>query len=387
MRNIITTVLSIMLVVLIVYYASNAIQFSLPLYLTQLSVTLATVGIIMSIANLIRVPVAFMSGIATKSYGRHKVLTVGCAMFAISILLLASCNIAIISLSRAILGISAAFFFPTIWMLVSDIAARTGATGRIISIGNAVSSFGMILAFASSGFIINLFGFRKFFLMIGILLLLLTLPLSRVAKRFSSEQLVKIGVAIRDCATLLKRRSFVLVLIATLIEMYVLYSWLTFTQIYMKNIGLSEALIGLVMSAEVATYAILQPLVGHIIDRLGLRSVLLLCTSPIYGLLLAYIPYTRTVLSLTLLMIGIALVSSPYVSTILYILTRMSSEKERDLAVSVLFTLIYVGIGLGQVLTGIIAEYSMTIAYLHLAIIISTLSIIGIVLYHNLQQR
>ena len=176
----------------------------------------------------------------------------------------------------------------------------------------------------------------------------------------------------------MKRSILLIMFICCAFEWYALYSWLMLTPIYFTTIGISKEYIGLLLALEVVVYMSLQPIIGHVIDKLKHRSSILLVTALVYGILLSVLPYVSDILLLTLLMIGIAITSAPIATTIFSITSMYTPSEVKGFTMGLLFTFGYIGAVLGPLITGYLAELSIHLAYTHLVIPLAILSILGI---------
>jgi MFS family permease len=161
------------------------------------------------------------------------------------------------------------------------------------------------------------------------------------------------------------------------LEWYLLYSYWMLFPLYMNNLGYSAEVIGLLMTLESLVYIASQPLIGYLIDKYRPRYVLLLTTSSIYGASLAYIPYCRDLLHIALVLVMIALSSSTIAPVILARVSEVSGDL-RAFAMGLLFSGGYLGMTLGTIMSGYLAQESFYSAYGHLVIPGLIISVIAI---------
>lgn len=378
-----SSIFCIVFAVFISYFVGNVLVPVLPLYLKYLGYTTGIIGLVVSLAAFARIPITLFAGFLADSIGKFRALAIGCTACSIAILLLLSANIYLIAIGRLVAGLFGAFIAPVLWAYATSIASRVGRTGKLVSMLNMVTNLSMVTAFALSGLLVTYLGYYLLFVLLAVLLLLAPLPVYFIKEDFVKRSSgFDIREFVRPISDIIKNyKSVILLCICCLLEWYVLNSWLMLVTLYMNSIGISKSMIGLALSIETLLYMILQLFVGHVIDKLGERSSILLLSSIAYAIILLSIPYLKSEVHIILALIGLGIASSPIFSTI-FSLTSMHSPPERKgTSMGLLFMFGYIGAAVGPLMSGFLANIEFRIAFLHLAIPLTLLAMLGMVLY------
>jgi len=311
----------------------------------------------------VRIPLTLISGIIVDAFDKGRMLVIGTVFSAIGILLLLSRILALIITGRVLVGVFGVFLTPTIWALISEESFKVAIHGRILSSANALTAVASILAPAVAGYVASTYGYDAVILASALLLFGVT-PLvwivSPKIRRYRTllEVVHRIPNIIRD----VYRYSVVLAL-----EWYMLYSNMMLLPLYMDNLMYNAEVIGFAIALETLIYALSQLLVGYIIDKHRSKYTLMLSTALVYGFSLTYIPHCKDLLQIIFVLAVAALSSSPISSVVMTRATEVSSEPG-TLTMGVLFSFGYMGMTLGTVISGYLAQSSYQLAYGHLII-------------------
>ncbi|MGC9009455.1 MAG: MFS transporter [Sulfolobales archaeon] len=359
--------------IFILYLSSFLINFILPLYLEAIGYAPLLIGFLVGILGIVRVPLSPTAGLIADIIGRRITLVLGSVFSSLGIMLLLLKDFSVLILGRVLVGFFGVFLVPIAWALVSEKASVLGASGRIMAIANALSAIAGALAPVVGGYLASTYGYETVIILSAIFFLsVITLVGAAPSERRKGHVDTKIR---REIISTLRRIFRYSILLA--LEWYLLYSYWMLFPLYMNNLGYSAEVIGLLMTLESLVYIASQPLIGYLIDKYRPRYVLLLTTSSIYGASLAYIPYCRDLLHIALVLVMIALSSSTIAPVVFARVSEVSGDL-RAFAMGLLFSGGYLGMTLGTIISGYLAQESFYSAYGHLVIPGLIISVIAI---------
>jgi MFS family permease len=234
----------------------------LPLFAENLGATGLWIGLIFSAYSLSRLVFLPLAGKLSDVYGRRNILLIGLFLYSvISLLYTISANPAQLSIVRLLHGISSALIIPVAMAAAAETSER-GEEGKTLGMFNQAIFLGLAAGPILGGFTSDFFGYKATFVsvsLIGFITLLvafLTFPEGRIKQREG-----KIKLSRRILAAFLFR----------FLNSLGRGSVITFLPIYLGLLNFSASTIGILLSVNLLTSALIQPSSGKLSDRMGAK--------------------------------------------------------------------------------------------------------------------
>lgn len=250
-----------------------------PLYARQLGVSIAEVGLINAAFFLMAGLLSFPMGMAADRYGSKMVAAGGVLLLALTAFLFNfSTTFAMLAGAYLMFGAGIAAFGPTMMALVARIAPPTHL-GRAYGWYTTALFGAMSLGPALGGYMAGVLGFGSVFFAIGCLLLcdlgalLLLLP-GRKTYDSTAPAPVAIGPTLK---ALFANRPVMGAWLVTLGACFGLGMFISFIPLHARAQGLDAGHIGLVFFSQGLANGLSRIPFGWLSDRLGRRSVLVVC--------------------------------------------------------------------------------------------------------------
>ncbi len=237
------------------------------IYLDEIGISLANIGIIYAIGGLVGGLVHFPIGELVDTYGRKILLIIGTAgypIFAIGVAIARSAP------QFAALDVMVEFFGTVFWVAIManlfDVV-RKGKEGREISYSNIMIYSAAASAPFIAGFISQLFGFVNLFYIsaiIGVSAIPLAFLMREQIPKKKKFKLVNLKKKLVDVFRLYEFKLFAIIDISL---NFIWTIWVIYMPIYLENQGFSNSLIGTIVSVNYIAIALLQIPLGKLIDK------------------------------------------------------------------------------------------------------------------------
>ena len=262
----------------------------LPLYADSLGVSIATVGLVISVFGLARFLTNMPTAVLSERFGRRAVLIGGPLIAAAGNALAGTVDsLAPLLVYRFIAGVGSAAFITGAVIFIGDISTPANR-GRLMSIYQGSFALGITIGPAAGGLIAELFGLRAPFFAVGVVSLLsgvwafLRVPETRPSPDDAEDTGRPSGTHGGPLAqesrwskySFLKSRDFILV---GLVFLVVFFSrgGAQFTLLPLKGadeLGLSPGQIGAIFTIPPALAFLLLPFAGSVSDRFGRKTTI-----------------------------------------------------------------------------------------------------------------
>jgi DHA1 family tetracycline resistance protein-like MFS transporter len=183
--------------------------------------------------------------------------------------------------------------------------------GRAFGIYNAIKGAGYVIAPALGGFLIHSYGFAMIFIVsasVGGLALLLSLLLP--SDQNKSESLEDDAITLRQFFLIFQERPLLPVYAIIVINMFLVGILFGFLPVYLYGIGYTPLGSGSVVSVATCSYLFVQPLAGHVGDKIDMQ------TTVVFGLLIAALAIVAITFTSGAILIGIAVAAGAGIGTV-----------------------------------------------------------------------
>ena len=254
-------------------FGAHIVATNLPSYAQVAGVGAFTIGVLIAVYDFAEVFAKPLAGVLADRRGMKLTLLGGLAVFIGGSLLFLVLPAKLLIAVRFIQGLGAAALSTVSLALV----ARTFKDGRGKAFGiyNAIKGAGYVVAPAAGGFLTQWRGFDTLFAVSAAVgafafLLCLMLPGGPPAKLDDDDEL-----SLKQLLGVFKDRRFLPIYAVIVINMFLVGILFGFLPVYLHGIGYSAGASGTLLSVATLSYLLVQPLAGHLADRLSpARTVL-----------------------------------------------------------------------------------------------------------------
>jgi len=337
------------------YFAWMMRQMLIPLYAKYSGASVEAAGLIMSSMMLVTCFFAPLFGLFSDSLGRKRVIVLGLIIGAISTSIFGSVReIRMMILISMIFGLSDAAFAPTAHALVGDIT-HAKQLGRSYGLFHTVLQLGQLIGPFLGGFFILLYGYLNSFILAGAIFFLgfiAALNLPRGTRIRSSKRL-----DVRKTIKVLWHNKLILISYGSVFSLT--FGWgviYTFLPLYGLYLGLSTAIIGMLLTAQPIANVIIRGPIGEISDRVGRRLLFLSIAIPIAVLATAFLGVFTHVAILMILMVLVGMGSGVTLTIGSAIIAKETSQETRGVAMGIHVGALHGGMGLSPAIIGMVAS-------------------------------
>jgi len=342
----------------------------LPIVIVEFNLSYAASGSVIAVSALSMTALQAVTGYVADRVNRINFLFVGLATVGVGTILVSlSSDYVQLLAFQCLVGVGASVYHPIGYSLVSDMV-ESRKRGKALGLGSAAGDMAVPIAFASSGFLAFVLGWRNIFRLWGLITVIIAVivPLMIAEPRKSG---------LHSNAKSRSTREIVTTLIPVIVVMglagacYKIVS--SFTTTYLTTFGLSIELANGVTALMMALGAVGAVVEGALADRLGERNAILLATVML-GALSAISANVGNVylLSITVFISGFALLGvwPPFYS----IIARSTSSGARAFMYGLLFAIAWSFGSIFPYISGVFADiFGLQVIY----IIVSFVSLLA----------
>jgi MFS family permease len=243
----------------------------MPLFAAKLGGGPVQVGIIngafMLTVSLLSIP----AGLLADRTGRKVPIIVGLAAAAVSSLLVTLCNQPGQMVAAYILfGVGLAAFAPAMLSLVADLVP-SNRLGQAYGWYTTAIYIAMTLGPAMGGYLAKVLGLRQVFFVSGGLLAAVTMIALLVLPKGPSRHAMLLPLTLAGTLSLLRNRSLLACLLATVGSCIGFGVFLTFLPLYASQLGYDAAQVGLVFAAQAVINVVGRVPIGRLADHYDRR--------------------------------------------------------------------------------------------------------------------
>lgn len=333
-----------------------------PLFLTSLGVSVAAVGLLYNIRNIVETIIRTPVGILSDKLGKKRLMSLGLILLSVSPLIMALSNDPILPLFAMLLGgLGVSIYYPPSEAYAASLYPpdKIGEAMGRFHLGWAISAIigplvGGLLALAFPSFRqIYLIASAVTFGSVGIIFLFTREEANNrsVSQEFSST--LKSFPA--TVATLLKNKRVIIALVIVFIHSFTNWWIPAFFPLFASGIGFDVTMIGIALTANSLLMGLALPLMGKISDRVGrLKPVVSGLMFSIIGF--ALIPISKDALMIIFLMAIIGLGAALVFPVSQALMFEAVSDGEKGAGAGLWGTLMSLGGALGLFATSLITS-------------------------------
>jgi MFS family permease len=292
-------------------FGAHIVATNLPPYAEMVGVGALMIGLLIAVYDFAELFAKPAAGFIADRRGMKLTLLAGIAIFILGSLLFLVIDPRWLLLVRFIQGLGAA----ALSVVSITLVAKYFATGRGKAFGiyNALKGAGYVIAPALGGFLIHGYGFAMIFIVsaavgVAALLLSLFLPSDRSGKAKLEDD--DDDMSFKEFLLIFREPRLLPIYGVIVINMFLVGILFGFLPVYLHSIGYTPLESGMTVSIATASYLLVQPLAGHLADRVSVRATVL------FGLLLAAATISVVTFTSGALLIVVAILAGIGIGTV-----------------------------------------------------------------------
>jgi len=243
----------------------------LPIVIKEFSLSYAAAGAIITASAVLMTSLQAMTGYVADRTNRITFLFVGLTTLSIGTILVSfSTNYIQLLALQCLMGIGASIYHPICYSLLSD-TFESGKRGKALGLGSAAGDVAVPVAFASSGFLAFVLGWRNIFRIWGLVtaIVAIIMPLIITEPRKRKPHSTTTSRSTKEIVT-----PLILVIIVMGLASACYRIVCSFTTTYLTTFGLSIELANSVTALMMIIGAVGAVVEGTLADKLGERNVI-----------------------------------------------------------------------------------------------------------------
>jgi MFS family permease len=256
-------------------FGAHIVATNLPSYAELVGAGAFMIGLLIAVYDFAELFAKPFAGYTADRRGMKLTLLVGLVVFILGSLLFLMIPPRFLLLVRFIQGLGAAALSTVSITLVAKYF--TAGRGRAFGIYNAVKGAGYVIAPALGGFLVRAAGFSMVFIVsaaVGALALVLAsfLPSdSREGEKLDDDD----DMGFKEFLLIFRDPKLLPVYAVIVVNMFLVGILFGFLTVYLHGLGYTSFHSGIVVSVATGAYLLVQPLAGHLADRMPIRQTVL----------------------------------------------------------------------------------------------------------------
>lgn len=262
-------------------FGAHIVATNLPWYAETAGVGAFMIGLLIGVYDFAELFAKPFAGFIADRRGMKLTLMAGLGIFILGSLLFLFVDPHLLLLVRFVQGLGAAALSTVSITLVAQLFPE--GRGKAFGIYNAIKGAGYVIAPPIGGFLAHRFGFSAIFVAsagIGALALLFSLLLPKDREKAALDD-DDDEITLRQFFLIFKEPRLLPVYAVIVINMFLVGILFGFLPVYLHTLGYTPLNSGFVVGMATGAYLLIQPLAGHLADRIEIRRTVLA------GLLLA----------------------------------------------------------------------------------------------------
>lgn len=291
-------------------FGAHIVATNLPSYAELVGAGAFMIGLLIAVYDFAELFAKPFAGYTADRRGMKLTLLVGLVVFIMGSLLFLVIPPRLLLVVRFVQGLGAAALSTVSITLVAKYF--TAERGRAFGIYNAVKGAGYVIAPALGGFLVRSSGFAMVFVVsaaVGGVALCLASLLPRDADR-SARLDDDDDIGFKQFVSIFKDPRLAPVYAVIVVNMFLVGILFGFLPVYLHGLGYTSLESGVVVSIATGAYLLVQPLAGHIADRVEIRRTVLI------GLLLAALAVITVTFTSGYLLLAVVIVAGIGVGTV-----------------------------------------------------------------------
>jgi MFS family permease len=252
-------------------FGAHIVATNLPPYAQAIGAGAFVIGLLIAVYDFAELFAKPLAGFIADRRGMKLTLLAGLSMFVAGSLLFLAINPRLLLVVRFVQGLGAAALSTVSISLVAEYFSE--GRGKAFGIYNAIKGAGYVIAPAVGGLIIRGYGFAMIFVVsagVGLVALLLSCLLPRQGKVELKDD--QDEITLRQFFLIFKEPRLLPVYGVIVINMFMVGILFGFLPVYLYGKGYTPLESGSMVSVATFSYLLVQPLAGHIADKMDIRK-------------------------------------------------------------------------------------------------------------------
>lgn len=283
---------------------------NLPAYAEKVAVGAFMIGLLIAVYDFAELFAKPLAGFVADRRGMKLMLLVGLIIFIVGSLLFLVIPPKLLLLVRFVQGLGAAALSTVSISLVAKLFSE--GRGRAFGIYNAIKGAGYVISPVIGGWLAHRHGFAMIFVVsagiaIAALLASLFLPGDRTENADLEDD---DELSLKDFCLIFKEPRLLPIYGAIVINMFLVGILFGFLPVYLHSIGYTALQSGSVISVATLSYLLVQPIAGHLADKIEIRITVL------FGLFLGAAAIIATTFTSGVTLLGVVIVAGLGIGTV-----------------------------------------------------------------------
>lgn len=262
-------------------FGAHIVATNLPSYAEKVGAGAFMIGLLIAVYDFAELFAKPLAGFVADRRGMKLMLLIGLVVFIIGSLLFLIIHPKLLLLVRFIQGLGAAALSTVSISLVAKFFPK--GRGRAFGIYNAIKGAGYVISPVLGGWLAHRYGFAMIFVVsagVGIAALLASFFLPR-DKNEKADLEDDDELSLKQFFLIFKEPRLLPIYAVIVINMFLVGILFGFLPVYLHSIGYTALQSGSVISTATLSYLLVQPIAGHLADKIEIRFTVL------FGLFLA----------------------------------------------------------------------------------------------------
>ncbi len=292
-------------------FGAHIVATNLPAYAQTVGVGALMIGLLIAVYDFAELFAKPVSGFVADRRGMKMMLLVGLVIFILGSLLYLVINPKLLLIVRFIQGLGAAALSTVSITMVAKYFSE--GRGKAFGVYNAIKGAGYIVAPAVGGFLAGGCRFSSIFAVsaaVGAVAFLLSLLLPRDRLRGEKLEDDDDDISFQQFVLIFKDPRLLPIYAVIVINMFMVGILFGFLPVYLYSIGYTPTQSGTILSVASLSYLLIQPLAGHLADRIEIRITVFV------GLLMAAVTILVVTFTSGILLVSIVIAAGVGIGTV-----------------------------------------------------------------------
>ena len=343
-------------------FGAHIVATNLPSYAEKIGAGAFMIGLLIAVYDFAELFAKPLAGFVADKRGMKLMLLVGLVVFIIGSLLFLIIPAKLLLLVRFIQGLGAAALSTVSISLVARLFPK--GRGRAFGIYNAIKGAGYVISPVLGGWLAHRYGFAMIFVVsagVGIAALLASFFLPRDEKaKADLEDDDELGL--KEFFLIFKEPRLLPIYAVIVINMFLVGILFGFLPVYLHSIGYTALQSGSVISAATLSYLLVQPIAGHLADKMEIRFTVL------FGLFLAAVAIIATTFTSGGTLLAVVIVAGLGIGTVWTnsdtLVSALAEKRQLGASIGAAQSFKEFGDMVGPLLVGLITQfYGVRVAF------------------------
>lgn len=336
-------------------FGAHIVATNLPSYAEKVGAGAFMIGLLIAVYDFAELFAKPLAGFVADRRGMKLMLLIGLVVFIIGSLLFLIIHPKLLLLVRFIQGLGAAALSTVSISLVAKFFPK--GRGRAFGIYNAIKGAGYVISPVLGGWLAHRYGFAMIFVVsagVGIAALLASFFLPR-DKNEKADLEDDDELSLKQFFLIFKEPRLLPIYAVIVINMFLVGILFGFLPVYLHSIGYTALQSGSVISTATLSYLLVQPIAGHLADKIEIRFTVL------FGLFLAAAAIIATTFTSGGMLLAVVIIAGLGIGTVWTnsdtLVSVLADKRQLGASIGAAQSFKEVGDMVGPLVVGLIAQF------------------------------